>query len=223
MAWFKTRKGRGYGKYDNKSHGTPHAMNSPEFWAVRRSSWRAMAWSTPASMPAPSDAAEREAQARHNFGVAMGVLRAASDVVDRVSDRLVEVAGTVPDRVDGFNLGGRGAEIFDDPRFTDVKAYPAAMWKQPGEKAPNRAALAAWGLGQRHRPRRVRPPAGDRVQRGPGRVDQHRGLRQGLGGPPRLGLVQPRHQPARHAAAAGDHRVHERRRQRGHRHREHGR
>ena len=96
-------------------------------------------------VPAPSDAAEREAQARHNFGVAMGVLRAASDVVDRVSDRLVEVAGTVPDRVDGFNLGGRGAEIFDDPRFTDVKAYPAAMWKQPGEKAPNRAALAVWG------------------------------------------------------------------------------
>ena len=23
MAWFKTRKGRGYGKYDYKSHGTP--------------------------------------------------------------------------------------------------------------------------------------------------------------------------------------------------------
>ena len=36
MAWFKTRKGRGYGKYDNKSHGTPHAMNSPEFWTVRK-------------------------------------------------------------------------------------------------------------------------------------------------------------------------------------------
>ena len=24
LAWFKTRKGRGYGKYDDKSHGTPH-------------------------------------------------------------------------------------------------------------------------------------------------------------------------------------------------------
>ena len=23
VAWFKTRKGRGYGKYDNKSHGSP--------------------------------------------------------------------------------------------------------------------------------------------------------------------------------------------------------
>ncbi len=35
MAWFRTRKGRGYGKYDNKSHGTPWPMNAPEFWAVR--------------------------------------------------------------------------------------------------------------------------------------------------------------------------------------------
>src|SRR5262245_47515976 len=36
MVWVKTRKGRGYGKYDNKSHGSPHKTNSPEFWAVRK-------------------------------------------------------------------------------------------------------------------------------------------------------------------------------------------
>ncbi len=36
-AWFRTRKGRGYGKVDASSHGTPHAANSPAFWAVRRS------------------------------------------------------------------------------------------------------------------------------------------------------------------------------------------
>ncbi len=28
VAWFKTRKGRGYLKYDNASHGAPHPMNS---------------------------------------------------------------------------------------------------------------------------------------------------------------------------------------------------
>ncbi|NIV48157.1 MAG: transketolase, partial [Gammaproteobacteria bacterium] len=31
MAWFKTRKGRGYLKYDNKSHGAAHKMNSEPF------------------------------------------------------------------------------------------------------------------------------------------------------------------------------------------------
>ena len=71
MAWFKTRKGRGYGKYDNKSHGTPHAMNSPEFWAVRRGVHGAHGVEyAGVDEPAPTDAAEREAQARHNFGVA---------------------------------------------------------------------------------------------------------------------------------------------------------
>ena len=146
VAWFKTRKGRGYGKYDNKSHGTPHPMNSPEFWAVRKE-FMARHGVEYAGVDelAPTDAAEREAQARRNFGVAMGVLRANTELVDAISDRLVEVAGLVPDHVEGFNLGGHGAEIFNDKRLTDVHGYPPEIWKAPGDKAPNRAALAAWG------------------------------------------------------------------------------
>jgi transketolase len=146
MAWFRTRKGRGYGKYDNKSHGSPHAMNSPEFWAVRHEFMeRHGVTYEGVDEPAPAEAAEREAQARRNFEIAMGVLRSRTDVVDAITDRLVELAASVPERTDGFTLGGHGAEIFSDPRFTDVSAYPDAMWKQPGDKAPNRAALATWG------------------------------------------------------------------------------
>ncbi len=146
VAWFKTRKGRGYGKYDNKSHGSPHAMNSPEFWAVRKAFMERHGVSYDGvDQPAPADAAEREAQARRNFEVAVGVLRRNTAVVDAISDRLIEVAKSVPDRVEGFNLDDRGSKIFDDPRITDVTAYPPSIWKQPGENAPNRAALAAWG------------------------------------------------------------------------------
>ena len=146
VAWFKTRKGRGYGKYDNKSHGTPHLMNSPEFWAVRKEFMaRHGVEYAGVDEPAPADPKEQQAQARHNFGIAMGVLRDNTDLVDAISDRLVEVAGLVPDHVEGFNLGGRGAEIFSDKRLTDAQAYPPEMWKAPGEKAPNRAALATWG------------------------------------------------------------------------------
>jgi len=36
VAWFRTRKGRGYLKYDNPSHGAPHAMDSEIFWATKR-------------------------------------------------------------------------------------------------------------------------------------------------------------------------------------------
>jgi transketolase len=146
VAWFKTRKGRGYGKYDNKSHGTPHPMNSLEFWAVRKEFMaRHGVEYAGVDEPAPKDAAEQQAQARHNFRVAMGVLRDNQQLVDAISDRLVEVAGLVPDHVEDFNLGGRGAEIFSDKRLTDVHAYPAEMWKPAGEKAANRSALATWG------------------------------------------------------------------------------
>jgi transketolase len=146
VAWFKTRKGRGYGKYDNKSHGTPHPMNAPAFWAVRHEFMdRYGVTYEGVDEPAPADTAAQLAQAEANLRVAISVLRARTDVVDAISDRLVEIAGTVPDRVEGFNLGGDGARIFADPRITDVRSYPDAMWKQPGEKAPNRAALATWG------------------------------------------------------------------------------
>ncbi|HEU5324665.1 MAG TPA: 1-deoxy-D-xylulose-5-phosphate synthase N-terminal domain-containing protein [Candidatus Limnocylindria bacterium] len=146
MAWFKTRKGRGYGTYDNKSHGTPHPMNSAPFWEVRKAFMaRHGVEYVGVDEAAPTDADEREAQARRNFEIAFGVLRENAEVVDRITDRLLELAASVPERVEGFTLGGHGAEIFDDPRFTDVSAYPESIWKKPGEKAPNRAALAAWG------------------------------------------------------------------------------
>jgi hypothetical protein len=35
MAWFVTQKGRGYGKVDAASHGTPFGMNTEPFWAGR--------------------------------------------------------------------------------------------------------------------------------------------------------------------------------------------
>ena len=137
MAWFKTRKGRGYGTYDNKSHGTPHPMNSAAFWENRKAFMaRHGVEYAGVDEPAPEDAAEREAQARRNLDVAFGVLRDNHAAVDAISDRLLELAASVPEQPEGFHLAGRGAEIFDDPRFTDVDAYPASMWKQPGEKAP---------------------------------------------------------------------------------------
>jgi len=44
--YFKTRKGYGYGVYDNKSHGTPIKKNAPLFWKYVKDSWKNMVWST---------------------------------------------------------------------------------------------------------------------------------------------------------------------------------
>ena len=56
--------------------------------------------------------------------------------------RLVEAAAV--ERV-GERLGGAGGRLFEDRRLYDYRAYPPQIWKQPGEKVPNRAALGAWG------------------------------------------------------------------------------
>jgi transketolase len=146
MAWFKTRKGRGYGKYDNKSHGTAHKMNSPEFWTVRKQFMEKYGVEYDGvDEAAPEDAQARRQQTARNFEIAMSVLHRDETLVGYLSDRLRDLAVQVPDRVSTFSIGGKGATIFEDERLLDFRGYPESMWAKPGEKKPNRAALAQWG------------------------------------------------------------------------------
>ena len=146
MAYFKTRKGRGYGKYDYKSHGTPHPMNSEPFWMVRKQFMAKYGVEYEGvDQPAPKDPADLGRQARRNLELAAGVLRSDRALVEYLSDRLAEVASEVPERLPRFWLGGRGAAIFRDERLYDARRYPESMWAKPGEKKANRAALATWG------------------------------------------------------------------------------
>ena len=145
-AWFKTRKGRGYLVYDNKSHGTPHKMNSEKFWEVRKTFMDKYGVKYEGFGEGPPEgAAAVLGQAEANLRIAMSVLRDDPALVDYLSDRLVELAGSVPDEIDGFRLGGRRGSIFKDARLYDFRNYPESMWARPGESQPNRAALAAWG------------------------------------------------------------------------------
>jgi transketolase len=146
MAWVKTRKGREYGVYDNKSHGVPHKMNSPKFWEVRRRFMEKYGISYEGvDQPAPDDPAAVRRQATNNFRTVAGVLHSQEAVLEYLSDRLVELAAEVPDRPAAFNLSGKAAQIFADERIYDFRRYPESIWAKPGEKKPNRAALASWG------------------------------------------------------------------------------
>jgi transketolase len=149
MAWFKTRKGRGYLKYDNKSHGAAHPMNSEPFWKLRKQFMEKYGVEYQGvDGDAPEGAEAVREQARHNFGVAMSVLRNDDALVTAVSDRLLEISSEVPDSIPGFRLGGPGsksADIFDDQRIYDFRNYPESIYAKPGESQPNRAALSAWG------------------------------------------------------------------------------
>ncbi len=146
VAWFRTRKGRGYLKYDFGSHGSPHAMNSAPFWQLRKDFMaRYGVEYAGVDAPAPKDPAELREQARHNLEVAASTLRRRPGTTEAICDRLIERWTSVPEEIPSFRLGGTRSEIHADERVTDFERYPAEMWAKPGESKPNRAALAAWG------------------------------------------------------------------------------
>src|ERR1035437_4886585 len=135
MAWFRTRKGRGYGKYETKRHGSPHPMNGPQFWELRRAFLAKYGMSyVGVDEPVPADPDAVREQAAENLRRAAGVLAQHPEVVDAVSDRLIDLAAQVPEHIDGLRVAGRGADVFSDARLTDFRNYPTAMYRQPGDK-----------------------------------------------------------------------------------------
>jgi len=145
MAWFKTRKGRGYLTYDNKSHGAAHKRNSEKFWTLRKEFMAKYGVEyAGVDQPAP-DGEAMMAQAEQNLRVAMSVLERDTETVDAISDRLIEIAGSVPDKIDGIKLDDASGAVFKDERLYDFKNYPDEMWAQPGEQQPNRAGFSKWG------------------------------------------------------------------------------
>lgn len=145
VGWFKTRKGRGYLVYDNKSHGTAHARNSEKFWELRKAFMAKYGVEYAGVDQMAPDGDAMMAQAEQNFRVAMSVLERDPGTVDAVSDRLIEIASSVPDRVEGIKLAEGSGAVFKDERLYDFENYPESMWAKPGESQPNRGGFAKWG------------------------------------------------------------------------------
>jgi transketolase len=145
MMFMKTRKGREYGKYDNKSHGSAHKMNDPLFWETKKPFMEKYGVEFEGfGGPAPEGAKAVSAQARANLEVVAGVIRSDQALVDYIAGRLVELGDSVPDELETFKFPGLGNPS-KDPALYDFKNYPTEMWASPGEKKPNRAALGVWG------------------------------------------------------------------------------
>ncbi len=145
MTWFKTRKGRGYLKYDNASHGAPHARNSKEFWETKRPFVEKYgAKFQNFGGEAPKDAEALQAEFRANLKAVIDVLRGDQALVDYLAGRLIELGDSVPMSIPGFRLGKRGSP-FDDPNLFDFRSYPEDVYVKPGTSIANRAALAKWG------------------------------------------------------------------------------
>lgn len=142
--WFKTHKGRGYGIYDNKSHGAPHALNSPAFWETKRPFAETYGVTFEGfGQAAPATEAGQRAQTLANIDVVMSVLAKDQKLVDYLANTLADLGDSVPETLASCRVCG--ADPFKDARLYDYKNYPADLYVAPGTKVANRAALARWG------------------------------------------------------------------------------
>jgi transketolase len=144
--WFKTRKGRGYLKFDNFSHGSPHGMNSEIFWETKKpyvEKYGAEFRNFLGEAPEREEAIREEFSA--NLQAAIKILQDDKELVDYLADRLVAIGESVPESVGTFKLGDGKKTPFTDERLYDSKNYPDDLFEKPGAKAANRAGLRKWG------------------------------------------------------------------------------
>jgi len=146
FAWFKTRKGREYGIFDNKSHGMPHApMNSQGFWDTTKIfTDRYGIEFVGFGQPSPATNDEKLSQTRKNLSRVFQLYDQDQALLDYVADTLLGLADAVPEKKTNLYYNFEKNPIAD-PVITDYKNYPADIFAKPGEKAPNRAGLAKFG------------------------------------------------------------------------------
>jgi transketolase len=144
-AYFRTRKGRGYGVFDNKSHGAPHPMNCELFWENARGFSEKYGCSFDGFCElAPEGTEARNLQYRNNLKTTIEVVRRDQALVDYLADKLVEIGESVPEHIPTFCLNTK-VNPWNDERIYDFQNYPAEMYARPGTMAANRGALARWG------------------------------------------------------------------------------
>jgi len=145
-AWFKTRKGRGYLKYDNFSHGSPHTMNSEIFWETKKrfaEKYGAEFVNTGGDAPIKKEDIQKEFSA--NLKAVIDVLREDEALVDYLTSRLVKIGDGVPQDIKTFKLSDGNRNPYTDKKLYDYENYPKDLFEKPGAKAANRAALKKWG------------------------------------------------------------------------------
>lgn len=143
-AWFKTRKGRGYHKFDFESHGAAHKRNSDLFWRCRQDFQEryGVEFDGFGDTKDPGEEACRE-QTRGWFETVFGVLRNDPALVEYLADTLVELGDSVPERIEGFRLDA-GDNLHADRSWLAVDKLPATLFARPGDKQPNRAGFASF-------------------------------------------------------------------------------
>jgi len=141
MIYAKMRKGRGYYKYDHNSHGAAHNRNSEFFWKTKEDfSEKYNIDFEHMGQGAPDTWDEQLEQAGSMFSSVFSVMETNQELVDYLSDTLVDLGNSVPD--DGNSWKFKSADPIDISSIISEDDLPNGLFLKPGEKAPNRIGFS---------------------------------------------------------------------------------
>ena len=146
MIYAKSRKGRGYHVFDEKSHGVPHKRNSELFWKTKEDFSTKYDVSFDGFGESAAETREEQVeQATIYFKTVLSVLRNNQALVDYLADLLVELGDSVPESIDSCIISD--SNPLNDKALFDFKNYPDELFVEPGTKIPNRVGfskIASW-------------------------------------------------------------------------------
>jgi len=146
MIYAKSRKGRGYYVFDEKSHGVPHKRNSELFWKTKEDFSTKYDVSFDGFGESAAETREEQVeQATTYFKTVLLVLRNNQALVDYLADRLIELGDSVPESIDSCIISD--SNPLNDKALFDFKNYPDELFVEPGTKIPNRVGfskIASW-------------------------------------------------------------------------------
>ncbi len=143
--WVKTRKGRGYYKFDAPSHGSAHKRNSDLFWKGREDFQKkyGVSFKGFGDVTDPGESGGRE-QTKSWFETVFSVFDNDPQLVEYLADTLVEIGESVPTSLPTFTLDSR-RNMAEDKSWLALDKLPAGLFAKPGTSVANKNAFVTFG------------------------------------------------------------------------------
>lgn len=143
VLYARMRKGRGYYKFDNASHGAAHKRNSELFWKTKGDF--AEKYNVEFECfgeQAPEYWNEQVDQAKSLFNTVFSVMENKQELVDYLANTLIEIGDSVPNELKTCRINANNPA--EDKNIFNINTLPDELFVKPGEKTPNRVGFSKY-------------------------------------------------------------------------------
>ena len=143
VVYSKTRKGRGYHKYDFHSHGSPHKRNSSLFWKTKEDFAKKYDVTFESfGEPEGESRDDHVKQAVSMFKTVFSVMNNNIDLVNYLSDRLIKLGNSIPNQIRACTVNTERESKYK--KLFNIDHLPDNIFVSPGTKAPNRMGFSKY-------------------------------------------------------------------------------